>query len=91
MSVACCPRGTETNDAVHVGDCPTVDRSGTLGYIDGQPNPSTGTVIRWRPGSYMTDVGGHLWRDDRGPYALCERAACRLAYPRWDGNACRAA
>ncbi len=87
-AVECCPVGAETRDAVHDGDCPTIDRTGTRGYIDDQPNPSTGRVIRWLRGPLLTGVNGHLWRSTRGPYAICERAACRLPYPRWDGSAC---
>lgn len=86
MSVTCCPVGAETDDAVHNCDCPTIDRTGERGYIDDQPAESTGRVIRWRPGPYMQDAEGHLWRADRGPYCHCE--GCGLAYPRWNGDPC---
>ncbi len=95
VSVKCCPVGTETNDAVHEGGCTTVDPQPPAwallvrDHIDSEPNPSTGRVIRWFPGPFMTRVVGHLWRDDRGPYAMCHRADCQLWYSRWSGDVCR--
>jgi hypothetical protein len=94
-TVTCCPTGTETRDAVHDGDCPTVDthQAGwaalTRDHIDSEPEPTTGRVIRWTPGQWFTDAGGHLWRADRGPYAMCHRSDCRLFYASWDGSPCR--
>jgi hypothetical protein len=89
-AVTCCALGAETHDAVHDGNCPTIDRTGSRGYIDDQPHPTTGRVIRWFPGPYFgeADSHGHLWRSTRGPYAICGRESCRLPYPRWDGGPC---
>lgn len=44
--------------------------------------------MSWTRGEYMADVGGHRWRDDRGPDSVCER--CRLPYPEWSGDPCPA-
>jgi hypothetical protein len=40
---------------------------------------------------FYPEVGGHLWRDNRGPDSHCARPGCGLVYARWSGDRCYAA
>ncbi len=41
------------------------------------------------PEGFFLDMGGHQWKDDRGPGSACER--CGLSYAQWSGDRCDAA
>jgi hypothetical protein len=61
-------------------------------HIWNDPDSRTGRRIRWEPREQpYEEMGGHLWRSDRGPYSFCHRPGCRLVHLRWDwSTACSA-